>query len=541
MNQTRLRNVGIAFLIVAVVAALYGPFLRNPIVFDDIGFFLRNSAGEQPVSAYHFDWLQLRSLPYATLAWTKAWLGLDLIYFRIVNLLLHAAVCCALYFFLVALWGALYPRADEAPDAAQRTSHQSMALFAALLLAVHPVATYAAGYLVQRTTLFATLFCLLAMGVWVWGSAKRHMGYLWAAVPLYYGAVFSKEHAVMLCAVLPLLTVLLHADWRRRLRQQAGVHLALWAIAVFALLAHKGILGSVYEVRADAMLQQSGVEHRYLFSIVTQMALYFHYLLLWLLPHPGALSIDMRAPFAQSLSPFYGLAVVGFLAWGALGLWLLFRRKHASLLGFSMLFPWLMFLTELSTVRIQEVFVLYRSYLWVVGALCAMPWVLQRFRTRQLVALGLPCLLALYVLSLQSLATMAHPILLWEKAKQVLAGRNDLPGASRIYYNLGIQYFRADRLDQAIPEFKQALALSPTFIEAYNYLGVAYAKAGDWQAAVKTLTQAMDLAAQTSPALAASYRIARAQAFESGGDAQSAQADYRESCRLLQTGCDQVR
>lgn len=541
MKKNILQRSSAILLLLVAVALLYGRFLRNPIVFDDIYFFVLDGAGEQPVSKYHFAWLQLRSLPYATLAWTKIWFGLDLIYFRIINLILHLAVCCAMYFFLNLLLDSVHPANQEFSKTESRTSSQSMALVTALLFAVHPMATYAAGYLVQRTILFSTLFCLLTMWVWVWCTIRSRFDNLWIAVPLYYLAVFSKEHAVMLVAVLPLLTVLLHADWKRLLWRQMGVQLALISIAVFALLARKGIVGSVYEVRADEMLRQGSPEHHYILSIATQMALFFKYVYLWLTPNPRWMSIDMREPFATEISPFYVCTTVAFIAWGSLGFRLLFKRDNNALLGFAMLFPWLMFMTELSTVRIQEVFVIYRSYLWAAGAICAIPLVLQRFRIRNVVVFGASCVLVLFMLSMDCLVTMSHPILLWENAKMVLAGRDDLPGASRIYYNLGIQYFRAGSFEKAIPEFRQSITLSPNFAEAYGYLGVAYLKNGEWLEAVDTFDKAMAVESIDGSGHAAKYLLSRAQAFEMGGNNKKAQADYQESCRVLQIGCEKVR
>jgi tetratricopeptide (TPR) repeat protein len=549
MTKTTLQKAIPAALLIAVVAALYGQFLWNPIVFDDLYFFVVDNAGEQPVSSYHFAWLQLRSLPYATLAWTKAWFGLDLINFRIGNLILHAAVCCALYGFLNSLFSALMPGAGsdikegvESNQLAQNT----LALIAALLFALHPVATYAAGYLVQRTILFATLFSLLALWTWVQGSSRQNSLWFWFCVPLYYLAVFSKEHAVMLIAVLPLLTILLHPDWRNQLRQQLGVFAALAAIAGFAVLSHKGILGSVYEINGGEMLAQTDAKLSYPLSVLTQMGLFFKYLMLWLLPNPAWMSIDMREPFASEIAPLHILSALAYLAWGASGFWLLLKRGsqdhgHLALLGFAMLFPWLLFMTEFSTVRIQESFVLYRSYLWAVGALVALPWAIQRLPVRAVIAMAVLGVVVLFPLSMERLATLSHPVLLWEDAKKLLAGRNDLPGASRIYYNLGTEYIKIDRPDKAIPELKLAAELNPNFAEAFGNLGAAYFKQANWNAAVASFSQAIAVDVQKGKPAGVRNLLGRAQAYENAGDIPKSQADFQESCRLAQRGCDKIR
>jgi hypothetical protein len=543
MNNIALRNtIYIAFL-VAVVGALYGQFLWNPIVFDDIYFFLLDNAGTQPVSNYQWEWLQLRSLPYATLAWTKAWFGLSLINFRVGNLILHAGVCVALYGFLGTLFSATEATNDTGANPAVKTdrlSPNTTAFVAALLFAVHPVATYATGYLVQRTILLATLFCLLAMWAWVLGSFKRRSYWLWLCVPLYYLAVFSKEHAIMLVVVLPLLTVVLHADWRQRLQQQAAVLACLALIALFVLLAKKGILGSVYEINAGEMLGSTDGALSYPLSVLTQLGLFFKYAFLWLLPRPGWMSIDMREPFATMTSPFYWFGALAFLGWGITGFWLIFKRGHMLLFGFSMLFPWLMFMTEFTTVRIQEIFVLYRSYLWAGGALCAMPLVLERLSARTSIAISIVCASLLFLFSMERLVTMSHPMLLWEDAKKLLAGRNELPGAARIYYNLGTEYINVDRPDKAIPELKQAIAVSPDFSEAHGNLGVAYFKLGEWTVAATSFGEAIDIEVKNSKVPGVKHLLGRAQSYEKSGEILMSQNDYREICRLYKRSCDKV-
>lgn len=133
-------------ILVLLTVLLYGQFLGNPIIFDDVPFFMLDEQGGQPVSNYRWSLLELRSLPYATLAWTKEWLGLYVINFRVGNLLLHVSVVVALFLFLFRLFDALLGEQKH-----NIVSPKLAAFFAALLFALHPVATYAVGYLVQRT------------------------------------------------------------------------------------------------------------------------------------------------------------------------------------------------------------------------------------------------------------------------------------------------------------------------------------------------------------------------------------------------------
>lgn len=534
MNKTKQQNGLFGLLLVALVAALYGQFLWNPIVFDDIPFFLLDSDGRQPVSNYHFEWLQLRSLAYASLAWTRAWFGLDLINFRIGNLLLHAGVVLTLFAFLSSLFTALI-----GDDHKESLSPRMAAFFAALLFALHPVSTYAVGYLVQRSIVMATLFSLLALMAYLRGSVQQKPLWLWVSVPCYYLAVFSKEHAIMLPAVLMALTVLLHDDWLLRLKQRWGIFLALAIIGGVVVLSSKGRLGSVYEINAPDMLMDTQLA--YPLSVFTQAGLFFKYAFLWVLPNPAWMSIDMREPFAPALVSTYLVSVAFFLTWGGVTIWLLIKRNQAGLTGFALLCPWLLFMTEFSSVRIQEVFVLYRSYLWVPMAFCLLPVVFAKLNGRMSAFILSILALAMVPLSMDRLMTLSHPMLLWDDAEKLVKGRVDLPGSFRIYYNRGTELIHLGKLDQAVADLQQAIALSPRFVQAHGNLGAAYFQKSDWNGATTSFGRAIDIAREDSKTISPRYIHGRAQAFEKMGDLEKAQNDYIESCRLADRGCEKLK
>ena len=529
-------SISVFLVFIAVCLALYGQYLDNPIIFDDLQFFLLDGAGNQPISQNTFEVLQVRSLPYASLAWTKDIFGLSLIPFRIGNMLLHIAVSLTLYFLFIALFEVT--QGQNSPE-----SHQPhwLAFFGSLVFALHPVATYAVGYLVQRTILMATLFSLLALLVYVRGSQRQQAAWIWMSVPLYYLAVFSKEHAIMLPAVLIAVTPLLHANWRTKLIQRWGVFLALTVVAVFVILASKGILGSVYEPFASDMLVSKTLALNYPLSILTQSWLFFKYAFLWLLPNPAWMSIDMREPFATRLFSEYTLAFIAFVAWGCVACWLLLKRGLKGLLGFGMLFPWLLFMTEFSTVRVQEIFVLYRSYLWAPGAFCVLPILMHKLTIRMASVAVVLVASLLFGLSMERLVTLSHPILVWDDAAKLLKGRTDVPGAWRIYYNRGSTWIKIDQPEKAIEDLKQAVSLSPNIAHIHGNLGAAYLKNQDWMQAIESLTSAIAISQEKGEQSLRNYIFGRAQAHEKIGDFDKAQVDYRSSCSLLlKVSCDKV-
>ena len=538
-GQEKQRMLLQSLLLVVLVSALYGQFLWNPTVFDDSPLFLLDDDGHPNVLRYaaSFSPLTLRSLPYATLAWTAQLFGFDLIGFRIGNLVLHAATVLALFFFLRLLFNVVLPK---------DTVHKGglnpcwVAFFAALLFGLHPVAVYGVGYLVQRTIVMATLFSLLAMSAYVRGCMQQKQSWLWASVFFYYLAVYSKEHAIMLPAVMLALTVLVRQDWAVRLKQTWSIFAAYAVIAILVVFARKGILGGIYEINAPEMLQDINPENAYLFSVLTQSWLFFKYWSLWIFPNPEWMSVDMREPFAKSFFSSYLLMFAAFLFYGIAAIYLLLKRSMLGLFGFAMLFPWLMFMTELSTVRIQEPFVLYRSYLWSVGGFALLPLIFRKITARGAMLMLAIIAAFLFPISMERLSTFSHPILLWDDAEKLVRDRTNLPGVFRIYYNRGTRYLHINQYDNAIGDLKRSLELYPTQPSAYSNLGFAYFKKGKLEDAERFFSIAILLNENSDDPPAPRYYYGRALVYEAQNNWIAASNDYKISCKLAGKGCEKI-
>src|SRR5262249_43373915 len=144
------------------------------------------------------------------------------------------------------------------------------------------------------------------------------------------------------------------------------------AIGAVIVMRAKGLLGSQYEPFAEfasrgiAAPDEAGeVAGRYPLSVINQGFLFFRYLLTWFLPLPRLMPVDVRTAFPARLASWPQAAgFIVWLVWPAIAIALLVRGGRAGLAGFAMLGPWLLMLPEVAAVRVQEPFVLYRSYLW---------------------------------------------------------------------------------------------------------------------------------------------------------------------------------
>ena len=520
-------------LLLLIVLALYAGSLHAPFVFDDFVFFASpNGLSKYGHTYFSFD---LRWLPYSSLAWTVNWFGLDVFWLRLGNVLLHAANAIALFFLLRRLFQVTLVNNDAANG--MPPSLTWFAFFGALIFALHPVSVYGVAYIVERSILMATLFVLLMLLAYLEGLLRGGWHWMLAAVLFYFAAVYSKEHSIAALGVALALTFLIRKPSAALLKQIApyAILLALIAAIVIYIFSARGILGVAYEPRAMGMLNLSArmqgltdLPNVYLLSILTQSFLFFKYLWLWLLPNPAWMSVDMREPFATSfLSWPHTLGLIASLAYFCAAVWLLLKQGKMGLLGFALLFPWILFLTEFSTVRIQEPFVLYRSYLWMPGLFAALPvvfgWVSPK---KAFILLGVVSLL-LIPLTLNRLNTFSSTLLLWDDAEKLVRDKPGAYGVERIYTNRGNKLFQLRRYDEAIADFSKAIAVFPSDELVYGIRGKAYYFLGKYQEAILDFNHAIALKPDSRR-----FYYDRALAYRALGNFAAAQGDLRKSCAL---------
>lgn len=483
MDYFRQRNRGWILSLLAAVCLVYLPFLGNPFVFDDVSFFYGNGVAIYADAPFRFD---LRWLPYTSLAKTWLWVGDIPHLYRLGNVLLHAGNVILLFFLLRQWLSAVLP------DAAKHSVSVG-AWAGALVFACHPVAVYAVGYVVQRSILMATFFALLMQIFYLRSLLRGQKRWLVLSVLAYLLAGFSKEHSVMMPMVLLATTILLRD--KNKLDKQTVI--LCWAafavVGVMFLLVSRGMLGNyvlgpISEPMGEHALGQLDLVassfQLHLLSAFTQAGLFFKYLWLWVAPNPAWMSVDMREPFVTSLLSWQGwLGMMSYMAYGGLGFWLLVRARWQGLLGLALLYPWLQFVVEFTALRVQEPFVLYRSYLWMPGITLLIPLLLIKLPGRKTLLGLISIVLLLVPLAWNRLWVFGDDYRLWNDAA-VLLQNERIPGADRILYNRGNAALAAHKWDEAVADLEKAAVLSPDLMPVHNALGSAYFNLGRYQEAI---------------------------------------------------------
>lgn len=485
----------LAGLLVLAVIALYGQSIYNPLMFDD----LNQLNSERIFTQYggNLSIFQVRWVSYGTFALTHKLLGESWVWFRVSNILLHMGTVLAIFWFYRTLYLAV---SRDATQRAIGVAPQGLAFAGALLFAVHPTSVYAVAYLLQRSIVMATLFSVLSLGCLLKGMLKSKSGWYFASGLFYVLAVFSKEHSVLILIVALVLVVLVRKPSLRELREFWWV-LPIGLAVATALLSYYGdIFGKAFDAVSrnylDILAKQNPDIHKqaYGLSIMNQGYLFFKYLVLWFFPYPSWMSVDIREIFPVSFFSFpESLGFAAFLIWPVVAIRLFFQGGEKGLFGFGMLFPWLLFLSELAVVWVQDPFVIYRNYLWMAGMPAMLPLLFKRLSRTQGIALLAVVVISAGGVAINRLATFKSELAAWNDAVAYNEDHRDRLGKDRLYVGRGGAYLKSGNAELGLADFKKALELNPAKSDNWLNRGTAYFVMQAYPAAVEDYSKAIEL------------------------------------------------
>jgi protein O-mannosyl-transferase len=455
---SRLRSpyfLAVAALLLVLVA-LYAPSLGNALVFDDSLL----ASGQIFTEYGGFSQLQTRWLSYGSFSWMQRvapdmwWLQ------RLVNVLLHVAVALMMY----AFYDRLVKSLQLTPDNASVASTQWALLAGVAWFALNPTAVYAVAYLIQRSILMATLFSLVSLWAVLQAVATARRRYGLLAVLAYLAAMLSKEYAMALPVVAFALVTIVARPSPARLGAFALAGLLLAALAAYPLYQRfSAMIGTPFDEVSVAFVKQMdlaapGVEQlAYPLSIINQMWLFFEYGCRWFLPSTGMMSVDLRPPFPTKLTGVpHLLGVIGYISLVAASIVLMLRfRGRLALLGFCLFTPAVLFVTEFSTVWIQDPFVLYRSYLWAIAVPGFVYLLASRLSTRSLAASAAVVAAIFCWQAIDRVGTFRSELTLWNDAVQKLPPELVI-GKSRAYLNRGQAYQVLGQDTRALRDYQRS-------------------------------------------------------------------------------------
>jgi Tfp pilus assembly protein PilF len=484
-------------LLCAAVVLVYSLGLHNDLVFDDErianGTLFRDFGGLFPV--------RIRMLSYGSFTWIHTVAGDSMPVQRVVNVLLHLGTCWALYkLFALLLPRIAYAEATRA-DPGFAASQVAALRVGVLVYALHPVAAYAVGYLIQRSIVMATLFGVLACWAFVRGVTERKGLWHALALLLYVLAVLSKQQVAFIAGLAFPLYIFLAQPSRARMGVIFAVALTLLGITVVALpYLFPHLIGRTIDVESVVFagqldrLRPGAHGQIYALSVLNEAALFFYYGALWVLPYVGWMSIDMHPPFPLTLTAIpHVVGAMAYLALLIVAAVAVMRRNDVwGFVGLCLLFPLILFWTEFSTVWVQDPFVLYRSYLWAIPVPALVAVLLTGFSPGALYKIAAVVAMALGASTVDRVLSMRNAQSVWTDVidKGTVPGDANAVGRSRAFINRGMERLKRHELDPAMTDFSVAHTLGAMKGEALFAMGMTRHAMGRPAEALQLLQQA---------------------------------------------------
>jgi len=510
-----------ALPLVIVVAALgaYASGFAGVFVFDDTVHIVQNErirdlanlgaimSGKRPVV-------------FATLAINHALGGLKPWGYHAVNLGIHVLAALALY--------GVISRTLRLDGVRRRLGVISpwVPFCAALIWAVHPLQTQSITYVIQRGESMMGLFYLLTLYCIVRGAGSPRSS-AWYVAAIGSCTLGMGCKAVMVTAPFVALLfdlVFVGPSFRETIRRRWALYVGLAATS--GVLWHTGIAPGVLDPSRERATVGFGYQGITPIEYgLTQFGVLVHYLRLSFWPHP--LCLDYDWPVARSAGRIvpYALVIVTLLG-GTI--WALVRRPWLGFLG-----AWFfIILAPTSTiVPIKDTLFEHRMYLplaavvmlVVIGVRAALHRVVNSTASRRMVA----TVIVVNVTVALGTATFARNRVyhsaesLWRNVAEAR------PNNARAFENLGTVLMVERRIEEAIPEYRQAVALDPDFVSARNNLANALSQTQRHEEAIGHYAEVL----RVDP-LHPEAHINRAHAFDRLGRTREAIEAYRAATRL---------
>src|SRR6266540_4357767 len=385
--------------------------------------------------------------------------GLEVFGYHAVNVLVHACNgVLVLWLTSLTLRTPALRRAD-----ASALMRRYLPLTAGVLFVVHPVATQAVTYVVQRFTSLATLFFLLSLALYAQAriSFEVEPRSKARAASLYCLSILGAVAAMKtkeISATLPLVAAGYELLFFRSGKRRFLLLAPLAASALFiplALATHGRDLLEVLSNASRTAAETDAIPRSV--YLLTQSRVVVTYLRLLLVPIRQNLDYDFRLSYSLAdPDVLVALAILLAVAGGA---------------GFFLTLS-----VESSVIPIRDVIFEHRMYLPSAGAAVALGtallWAVERLHSRS--SIGARCAAALLVTAGPLGAATYARNSVWKDETTLWSDVvSKSPRKARPHDELGSAYAAKGRLEDAVGEFLEAIRLDSHDPAPHHHLGVA--------------------------------------------------------------------
>jgi tetratricopeptide (TPR) repeat protein len=479
MNITRindnLKNILAVSLIIILGIAVYsnswpGKFLWDDLVLIEKNVYIKSISHISDIftkdigagSNRQFNFYRPLQMLIYTLGY-YFW-GLNPAGYHIINTFLHIAVVLCLYWLLNILY-----------------HNHILSLFTGILFISHPIHTQAITYTSSTADPLAALFILLCLIFYIKYSSNGNAKLYIATLLSYLAALLSKENSL----IMPVLLLLYHYLFQKKIKIK--IFLSLVAITIFYIVFRTVLLRNILPYPLSEL------------NLIQRLPGFF----IAITNYIGLLIVPSNLHMDYGYEPFNPVGIKPTLGAG-LALLLLFYafkygKKH-QIVSFAIFWFFLTLLPYSNFYPLNGYMAENWLYLPSVGFfLIVASGLLYLYNTTSLKITSVVLLTSFTIifacLTIKQNTYWKEPIAFYKR----LLGYNSKDPA--IYVNLGHEYTRVGKNEDAIRMFKKVLQIDSKHRHVYTNLGVAYFKSGHVDEAIPCFEKA----AQINPADAAAY------------------------------------
>jgi len=476
----------LAFLtIILLTTAVYLNSFSVPFQFDDVKRIVDIRAAQVLDVKEAFQHSKSRSLLYLSFALNFYFGQQDVFGYHLLNLAIHIITSSLVFLLCLSVFRS---PGFACPDLKKHGG--ILALFSALIFALHPLQTQAVTYIWQRGESMAAMFYLLALFLYakfrlrqIHSPAKKGGMILYAAC-LISIALSSLTKAT--ASTLPVAILLYEVCFLSKDAKEFKIALRFLApiliFTIFPLLLAKF---DIVESKGVAVRFSSHYAPYY----YTKLRVLANALRLIVLPINQRVEYDFAwsTSLGQPISTFYslifhlcliGLAIISF--------------KRRPLVSFVI--SWF-YLTLIGTtiLFLDDLFFEHYLYPTLFAFALVVPVATLNLAQRMRIDKRWWAAFLIILLAIYSVGTIKRnnvwqtEISLWEDAVR------KSPYHARSNYTLGVYYFKARRYDDALRMYRLAMQYKPDYPEAYYRLGEYYFALGDAERSVVNYKKAIEI------------------------------------------------
>ncbi len=451
------------YLAIACLCLLfYWGTLHNPFILDDGGLIIKNSSildwhywDKAFTSDMHFGNMGgggsnfYRPVQTLSFMWDYHFWRLNPLGYHITNILLQSIVA-----FLVFLL--VYMLSDKMP----------LAFVSSLLFAINPLHTEAVTYISGRADMLMAVFLLLSLLLFIKSenSVKyRRALYLLSSLLLFILGLLSKE----LAFIFPLVILLFVFIYKRSNFKDPWYT----ALVIFPFFA----IDLIYAITRYTLLQFSTLwvaelsRYPLVLRIYMVPKVFFTYIRLLFFPVGLHMSWGLAAPggIIEVVLSWFLLTVFIGVIWHIL-------CKYNKKEGYFLFWLFFIFLApQLGVYPINAFLAEHFIYISSISFFVAISYLLFKYLRKSLLFFCVLALLLFYgTLTLARNYEWSNPFIFYQGIVKFS------PDSFLAHNNLGVQYAYINKDDSAIAEFKKAVRINPTRIDARSNLAKVYQKTG---------------------------------------------------------------